>query len=462
MAKRVRFDRRMSDHEAVMWALEDDPVLRSSFANVTITDQRLDVDRLRARMSTAVQRIPRLRQRVVEPPGYGSPRWDEDPLFDLDFHIRHISLPAPGTERQLLDLAALVSTDPFDRARPLWQFIVVDGLADGRGAFIQKLHHTIADGEAGVRLSAQFLDLERDAVESMFGDPGDDDEEEEQRGGGFSPVDALRRPFDLARRAMVETVVTVVNPLGTPARAGEAIEAGRSVLRQVAVTDPACSPLWADRSLRRRLEILSLPLDRVKEAAERLGGKVNDLFVAGAVGAAGAYHRARGVDIEYLRMAMPISTRKAGDDGSNAFTPTRMLMPAGIVDPIERFKAVRATIAGVRSEPGLAIAPSLAGLLHNLPAPVLLKAARHQVGTVDFTTSNVRGAPFELYVAGARILGNHPLGPMAGTAFNLTTMSMSGRLDMGLLIDLAAVGDPALLRDSLVASFDGLLSAAGT
>jgi WS/DGAT/MGAT family acyltransferase len=457
MAKRVRFDRRMSDHEALMWALEDDPVLRSAFANVTITDRPLDVERLRVRMATTVQRIPRLRQRVVEPPGYGSPKWDEDPHFDLDFHIRHVSLPAPGSERQLLDLAAVLSTDPFDRARPLWQFVVVDGLADGRGAFVQKLHHTIADGEGGIRLSAQFLDLDRDATESMVGDAGGDDERPDR---GFSPMDALRRPFDLARRAAGEAVVAAANPLAAPARAGEAVDAVRSVLRQVAVTDPACSPLWAERSLRRRLEVLSLPLDQAKAAATRLGGKVNDLFVAGAVGAAGAYHRERGVEVEHLRMAMPISTRSDDNDGSNAFTPSRMLVPTGIVDPVERFKAVQATIAATRSEPALSLAPSLAGLLHNLPAPVLLKAARQQVGTVDFTTSNVRGAPFELYVAGARILGNHPLGPMAGTAFNLTTMSMGGRLDMGLLVDLAAVGDAELLRDCLVASYDELLALA--
>src|SRR3954451_12400737 len=157
----------MSDHEALMWALEDDPVLRSSFANVTITDQPLDIDRLRDRMALTAQRVRRLRQRVVEPPGFSAPRWEEDPMFDLDFHVRHISLPAPGTERQLLDFAALVSVDQLDRSRPLWQFIVVDGLADGRGAMVQKLHHTIADGEASVRMSENFLDLERDAREPI-------------------------------------------------------------------------------------------------------------------------------------------------------------------------------------------------------------------------------------------------------------------------------------------------------
>lgn len=455
MAKRVRFDRRMSDHEALMWALEDDPVLRSSFANVTITDQPLDAAKLRARMVTTVRRVPRLHQRVVDQPGFASPRWEDDPSFDLDFHVRHVALPAPGELRQLLDLAALVSTDSFDRARPLWQFIVVDGLADGRGGFIQKLHHTIADGEAGIRLSAQFLDLERDATASMVGEP-----DEKEPSGGFFPVDALRLPFDLARRAVAETVVTAANPLGAPARAGEALEAGRSLLRQVAVTQPACSPLWSERSLQRRLETLSVPLDQVRTVAKRLGGTVNDVFVTGAVGGAGGYHRARGVEVDQLRMAMPISTRTESDDDPNSFSPCRLLVPAGIVDPIERFAAVQDAITAVRSEPGVAIAPQLAGLLNALPASVLRKIARQQVGTVDFTTSNVRGAPFEVYVAGAKILGNHPLGPMAGTAFNLTTVSMAGRLDMGLLVDVAAVGDPELLRESMVAAFDELLTLA--
>jgi hypothetical protein len=268
----------------------------------------------------------------------------------------------------------------------------------------------------------------------------------------------MRMPFGLARRALAETAVAVVNPLGTPARAGEAIEAGRSVLRQVAVTAPACSPLWGSRSLRRRLELLSLPIGEVKEAAARLGGKVNDLFVTGAVAGAGAYHRAQGIPVDELRMAMPVSTRSAGNEGSNAFTPTRTVVPAGEMDPAERFARVRDLLAGARSEPAVNLGPSLAGALRSLPAPVLLRAARQQVGTVDFTTSNVRGAPFELFVAGARILGNHPLGPMAGTAFNLTTLSTGDRLDMGLLVDLAAVDDPPLLRDSLLEAYAELLS----
>jgi diacylglycerol O-acyltransferase len=454
VTKPVRFDRRMSDHEALMWALEDDPVLRSAFANVTITDRPIDVERLRARMGTTCDRIRRLRQRVVEPPGFTAPRWEDDPLFDLDFHIRHVALPSPGTERQLFDLAVQLSMDPFDRSRPLWQFVVVEGLEDGRGALIVRLHHTIADGEGAIRVSAHFLDLDREATEPLAGDPG----EEHVDSGGFSPMDALKRPLGIARRAMAETVVAAANPQGTPARASEAIGATRSVLKHAVVTAPACSPLWVERSLRRRLEALSVPIESVKAAATRLGGTVNDVFVTAAVGGAGAYHRARGVDVDELRMAMPISTRGQDGDGSNAFTPARLMVPAGITDPGARFNAVRDLIKAARTEPGVSLAPSLAGIVTALPGQVLLKVARQQVGTVDFTTSNVRGAPFDLFVGGAEVLANVSLGPMAGTAFNLTTLSTGNRLDMGLLVDVAAVGDPELLRTSIEESFAELLA----
>ena len=107
------------------------------------------------------------------------------------------------------------------------------------------------------------------------------------------------------------------------------------------------------------------------------------------------------------------------------------------------------------------MASSVAGLLTPLPNSILMRFARQQVGTVDFTTSNVRGAPFDLFIGGARIEGNFPIGPMAGTAFNLTTLSFAGNLDMGCVIDTAAVDDPALLKACLVQSFDELLAFAG-
>ena len=154
----------MSDAEGLMWRLEKDPHLSSTFANVSILDRPPDVDRLRRRMERATAVIPRLRQRVHSTPANVSPPlWVEDSDFDIDFHVRRVALPAPGTMRQLLDYVTLVVADPFDRTRPLWQFVVVEGLEGGRAALVEKLHHTIADGEGTVQLSLQFFDFERDA-----------------------------------------------------------------------------------------------------------------------------------------------------------------------------------------------------------------------------------------------------------------------------------------------------------
>jgi len=239
----------------------------------------------------------------------------------------------------------------------------------------------------------------------------------------------------------------------------EAVASVQSLARQTAVTDHAHSPLWTERSLRRRFEVLRIPLDDTKRAAKALGGSINDLFVAGAAGAAGAYHHAKGADVDELRISMPVSTRTDRSMAGNAFTPARLLVPVGLVDPVERFAAVRDRLTVTKGERSLAMAETFAGLVNVLPTSVLVRFARQQTETVDFATSNVRGAPFDLYVAGAKIVANYPMGPTGGTAFNLTLLSSGGSLDMGLNIDAAAVDDPDLLRASLEESYAELLAA---
>src|SRR3954468_23117825 len=112
----IRGDRRMSDVEALMWNLEKDPALAATFANVTILDRSPDIERLHRRMAHAARVVPRLRQRVV--PAFGRlapPEWQEDPHFDLDYHIRRIALPSPGNERALFDLASMLAVSPLER-----------------------------------------------------------------------------------------------------------------------------------------------------------------------------------------------------------------------------------------------------------------------------------------------------------------------------------------------------------
>src|SRR5688572_31275578 len=137
--REMRNERRMTDVEALMWNLEKDPHLSSSIANVTILDRPPDPERLRARLERASVMVPRLRQRVVPALGrLAPPEWRDDPDFDLDYHIRSMAVPAPGTMRALLDLAASIANHPFDRTRPLWEFVVVEGLEGGRAAMVQK------------------------------------------------------------------------------------------------------------------------------------------------------------------------------------------------------------------------------------------------------------------------------------------------------------------------------------
>src|SRR6478609_4723324 len=145
----------MSPSEAVMWAVEKDPALRSDFCNVTVLDSLPSEARLRATVARAIAAIPRLADRVVSPPlRIAAPEWRPDPTFEVDYHIRRIAIPDPGSMRDFLDVAQITTAPP-----------------------LQRLHHTITDGVGGMRLSLSLVDLERepsatpaDAVHAIAGD----------------------------------------------------------------------------------------------------------------------------------------------------------------------------------------------------------------------------------------------------------------------------------------------------
>ena len=463
----------MSDVEALMWNIEKDPHLSSTFANVTLLDRPADLDRFRRRMARAVTTIPRLRQRVV--PGFGRlapPMWQDDPSFDIDFHVRRDGLPDGATDRDLYDFATRYWQASFDRTRPLWGFTLVDGLPGGRGAIVQKMHHTITDGVGGVRMSEQFIDLERDPAEPA---PADDDGADDGADSGgrdrsvAPPLNLLgtvvdtaahvaRRTAGAARRGAEETAGVLAHPDHWGAFGAAGVETTRSVARQVMISDRAHSPLWTDRSLWRRLEVLSVPTDDAKRTAKALGGSINDFFVTGAARGAGAYHVAKGSPVDELRMAMPVSTRSDRSSGGNSFAPSRVLVPTNIDDPGEQFAIVRERLSRTKGERAFALLEGLAGLVNVLPTSVLVRMTRQQTETIDFTTSNVRGAPLPLYIAGGLIEANYPMGPLAGTAFNLTLLSYDGQLNMGLVVDTGAIDDSGLLCECIEEAYAELLA----
>jgi hypothetical protein len=156
---------------------------------------------------------------------------------------------------------------------------------------------------------------------------------------------------------------------------------------------------------------------------------------------------------------MAVSTRTEGS-GANAFSLARMLVPTGEMSIAERFALIQTASSAARDGGGAAALETIAAVASALPTSMITRIARQQAQTVDFATSNVRGAPFPLYMAGAQLLENYPIGPLAGVAFNLTLLSYDHSLDMGVNVDRAAVADPELLRRCLERAFQDLLRAA--
>lgn len=444
---------RMTDAEGLMWRLEKDPFLSSTFSNISILDRPIDVEAFLRRMRRATIAIPRLRQRVQPAPAnLGAPFWQPDPNFDLAHHVRHIALPGSGSMRQLLDLATLFTADPFDRSRSPWQFLIVDNLEGGRSALISKIHHTITDGEGGVLLSMQFIDLQRDAPEPPplpepdVEDIHVDDESADVLRAALG--DALRIPLSFVKQVRD----ALSDPASLPSTGAETAANVRAVMKQLGDTDPARSPLWTKRSLQRRVEALSVPYKTLRDASKALGGTLNAAFVTAAADAAGEYHRRLDAPVESLRTSMAVSTR-TDESASNAFTLVRLLVPTAEMPIEERFAAINEMAMSIRSGSADASLDTLAGLAQALPISVLTRLARAQSQTVDFATSNVRGAGIPLFIGGGRIVANHPVGPLGGVAFNLTLLSNDGNLDMGLHVDTAAVAQPDLLRDCIIESF---------
>jgi diacylglycerol O-acyltransferase len=448
-----------------MWALDRDPALQSSFMGVTILDGAVDVERLRSRLADAVVDVDVLRRRVVDTPfDLAPPRWELDPDFSLDDHLRRVSVPSPGTRRQLLDLAASIYAEPFDRARPLWRFTLVDGLENGATALLAEMHHVLSDGVGAVRISASFLDLGPDDGAPAPGPapsrprrlPADEAQAADLSTGGSpwgGPVGWLRAaggavgPIISTNAAATRTTAAAVaGSLSTAVRSpATGVAAVRALVRQLGATHPARSPLWAGRSHAHRFDALSLDLGLARLTAKTLGGTVNDVFVTLMAAAAGSYHRHAGVDVDELRVSVPISVRRDHQAGGNAWIPARVLVPVGAMPAADRFALVAGRLTAVKREPSLGLTDTLALAAGRLPRPLLLVLARQQVGTVDFACSNVRGAPFDLWVAGAHVEANHPMGPTAGVAFNATILSYRDSLDLGLNTDTGAVDDPDLL-----------------
>lgn len=472
-AREIRQSSRMTETEALMWVAESDPWLSSGMGSVFVLDDRPDFDAFLAKMNEAAESLLRLRERVEEGVGLAPPRWVIDDEFDIREHVRHVQLPSPGGLRELLDLAAQVFADPFDVHRPLWQFVVVDACADAcedhiAGGIIMKLHHSLSDGIGAVRLAEMYLDLERHPQSAKSAStpaaPRSVEADSGLIGTAVSEVSYLaKQQLDLVRRAAAEVALWGADSSRIRAVAEGATEMAKSTVSQFTGNPLADSgaPLFRVRSRHRHLEVFDLVLDDFRGASKRLGGSINDVFVAGSVLAVANYHAERGVVADSYNLSLIISTRSDSAAGGNSFAPVAFSVSGRRMTALETFVGVRDEMTEKRdaaASGGGDVLNFAAGLAAMFPPSVVSKAGRARAARQDWATSSLRGAPIPIYAAGAHITHMYPVGPLAGTAFNLTAMSYSGNLHFGAFMDPRAVDDPASMRSHLIAAYVELLS----
>ena len=438
---------------------ESHPGTRSAFLNLEILDRPADWARLREALDRASRVVIRMRQKVVVPSlPTTPPRWVVDPDFDLDYHLRRVALPAPGTLRQLLDLAELTLQSPLDTSRALWEAVYVEGLEADRSALLIKLSHAITDGLGGIALFEQIYDTERDPEPRPMPPvpvPSDLSGSDLVRDSlQHLPETTLAAGRRLLGGAIGTAVRLVVRPVPTVTEAfGFADSARRMLSPQPAET----SPLLRRRSLVSRTLVHELPLAELRAAAKAVGGSVNDAYLAALSGGLGRYHEALGVPVDALPLALPVSLRGADDPASgNRIAGVTIAAPVGESDPAERMRQVREQVIARRSEPALDVIERLAPVLSLLPDEALYEVV-DRITPPDIQASNVPGYAQETFLAGARVERQYGLGPLPRVAMMAVLISRAGICTVAFRYDSASFTAPELLEKCLQAGFDEIV-----
>ena len=392
----------MRNSDAFAFGMEQDARLRSTVVTIILLDRSPDWSVLVDRFARIVQKMPMFRQRVVPTLLPAPPRWVYDGDFDLRYHVRRMTAPPPGDLASVLELARRAEMAEFDRARPLWEVTLVDGLADDGAALVCKLHHSLADGIGGLQVAQLLFDLEEH--------PPDLGPLPAELGGEApTALDGIYQSLgydaklvgDLARGAVQSAPSALLNSLRRPiGTARTAAATAASVYRTVRPINETASPIMKSRRMLRELRVHEVPMSTLKAAAHRAGGTLNDGFLAGVTGGLRRYHAEHGAKVGDLNVTMPVSIRAEGDPvGGNRITLMRFALPVGTVDPAERIEEIHVRAAAARTERSLPYTQAIAGGLNLLPRWYIGAILRH----VDFLASDVAGFPVPVFVGGARV-----------------------------------------------------------
>ncbi|MDZ4268979.1 MAG: wax ester/triacylglycerol synthase family O-acyltransferase, partial [Mycobacterium sp.] len=430
---------------------------RSTVVTVILLDRSPDWDEVRRRFELISRKVPMVRQRVVPSPPPAPPRWEPAPDFDLDFHMRRVKAPAPGTFDTVLEMARLAAMEDFDRARPLWEATLIDGLENDRAAMVLKFHHALTDGVGGIQIGMILFDLSE--VPERHGPAAELPEvppppwlrgyRDTARYDARLVSDAVMGTVKMAPKLLSRSILRPVDTMSSAAGLAA------SVYRTVRPVTRTGSPLMNKRSLIRRLGVLDVPFEELRAAAHRSGGALNDAFVAGVAGGLRRYHEQHDVSVGDLHLTMPMSLREEGDEmGGNRITLMRFDVPVGIPDPAERIRRIHDITVRVRQEKSLPYTQWIAGALNMMPRWYIGSILRN----VDFLCSDVPGIPVPVFLGGAKVLTQYGFGPTIGSAVNVTLLTYVDVCSLGIDVDTGAIPDYDVFYDSLVAGFDEVLA----
>ncbi len=418
-----------------------------------------NLDSVRAVFEPRLHLAAPLRQRLVEVPrGLGRPYWVDDPHFDIEFHLRELALPAPGTRQQLGEQVARIHARQLDRSRPLWEAYVITGLEGGKAAFYSKIHHAAIDGVSGAEILETIMDL---TVEPRAVEPED---------GPFVPrqmpstVNLLRRGARQMAVNPVELLMTVPKTLryvdrlpgaanipGTHLVSGSAALVGRMLGEQrrpeldTRELKAPRTPLNGTITAHRRFAFGSLPLSDVKTVKNHFGMTVNDVVMALTASALRRWlldHDA--LPETPLVGAVPVSIRTEDQAGSHGNQVSVMLaeLPTHLADPEERMRFMRESMLDAKRAFDAVPASLLQDLsalvptaLSGLAARALFKLATVPGVIFNLFVSNVPGPQLPLYIAGAKVEGIFPVSAVTDITggLNITLFSYDGALDFGLI-----------------------------
>jgi WS/DGAT/MGAT family acyltransferase len=441
----------------------------------------LDYDRLVRLLEERISLAPRYRQKVRTVPGHlASPVWVDDPRFDITYHVRRSALPRPGTEAQLLEFCARIHSRLLDRARPLWEMYLIEGLAGGRVAILTKTHAAMVGEQGDIDLAQVILDASpapRLTVEPVWMP------EPEPRAAELvldAALGLVRSPW-----AVTDTARTAARDAGALARRMSSVAGGLAANAGAVLRRPSDSPLHVTLGEQRRLAVARTQFADYRQVRDAFGGTVNDVALAVVTGALRGWLLSRAVGLRpaaTVRALVPVAVadlaaapppgtparrRHTGTRASRSTVrPLLVDLPVGEPDPVLRLAQLRYAMASHKATGRAVSADELAELAGFAPPTMHLLGVRAASELTrrlfSLVITNVPGPQVPLYAAGARMSEMFPFLPLApGQALSVALTSYDGGVYFGINADYDAVPDAASFAELIEASLAELVATLG-